>query len=81
MEVDYAHSLAALRQQVMALASITGVLVAALRQAGLMTGTLEALIASELSDAAASQSELARVEWGRMVAAVQKVAISSAGHE
>jgi hypothetical protein len=63
----------------MALASIMGVLVAALRQAGLMTNILEGLLASELADAAASQSELARVEWERMVAAVQKVATGAAG--
>jgi hypothetical protein len=79
MEEDHARDLAALRQQVMALASIMGVLVAALRQAGLMTNILEGLLASELADAAASQSELARVEWERMVAAVQKVATGAAG--
>jgi hypothetical protein len=74
MEEDHARSLSALRQQIMALASITGVLVAALRQAGLMTNTLEGLLASELADAAAAQSELARAEWERMLTAVQKVA-------
>jgi hypothetical protein len=79
MEEDHARDLAALRQQVMALASIMGVLVAALRQAGLMTNILEGLLASGLADAAASQSELARVEWERMVAAVQKVATGAAG--
>jgi hypothetical protein len=79
MEEDHARDLAALRQQVMALASITGVLVAALRQAGLMTNALEGLLTSELADAAAAQSELARVEWERMVAAVQKVATGAAG--
>jgi len=79
MEEDHARNLAALRQQIMALASITGVLVAALRQAGLMTNTMEGLLASELADAAAAQSEMARVEWERMVAAVQKVATGAAG--
>ncbi len=78
MEEDHARNLAALRQQIMALASITGVLVAALRQAGLMTNTMEDLLASELADAAAAQSELARVEWERMIAAVQKVATGAA---
>jgi hypothetical protein len=79
MEEDHTRNLAALRQQVMALTSITGVLVAALRQAGLMTNALEGLLASELADAAAAQSELARVEWELVVAAVQKVATSAAG--
>jgi hypothetical protein len=79
MEEDHARILAALRQQIMALASITGVLVAALRQAGLMTNTMEGLLASELADAAATQSDLARVEWERMVSAVLKVATGAAG--
>ena len=79
MEEDHARNLAALRQQIMALASITGVLVAALRQSGLMTNTMEGLLASELADAAATQSDLARVEWERMVSAVQKVATGAAG--
>ena len=74
---DHAQALAALRQQVMALASITGVLVAALRRAGLMNDGLEALLASGLTDAAAARSELARTEWGRMAAAVRKVASSA----
>ena len=79
MEEDHARNLAALRQQIMALASIMGVLVAALQQAGLMTNTMEVLLASELADAAATQSYLARVEWERMVSAVQKVATGAAG--
>jgi hypothetical protein len=78
MEEDHARNLTAVRQQIMALASITGVLVAALRQAGLMTDDLEGLLASELADAAAAQSELARAEWERVVAAVQKVAAGAA---
>ncbi|PPQ27318.1 hypothetical protein [Rhodopila globiformis] len=74
MADDLSQSLAALRQQVMALASVTGILVAALRRAGLMTEALEALLASGLADAAAAQSEQARGEWERIIAAVQKVA-------
>ena len=71
MADDFAPGLAALRQQVMALASVTGILVATLRRAGLMT---EALLASGLADAAATRSEQVRVEWERIIAAVQKVA-------
>jgi hypothetical protein len=74
MAEDQARNLAASRQQIMALASITGVLVAALRQAGLMTNALEGMLASELADAAAAQSEPVGVEWERIVAAVQKAA-------
>ena len=81
MEEDYARALAALRQQIMALASITGVLVAALRQAGMMTDGLEGLLTTQLADAAAAQSEQAGVEWERIVAAAQKVATGAAGTE
>ena len=63
----------------MALASITGVLVAALRQAGLMTNALEDLLTSGSANAATAQSELAGVEWERMVAAVQTVATGVVG--
>ena len=79
MEEDHARDMAALHQQVMALASITGVLVAALRQAGLMTNALDDLLTSGLANAATAQSELAGVEWERMVAAVQTVATGAVG--
>jgi hypothetical protein len=67
----------------MALASVTNILVGALRRAGLrwaglMTEALEALLASGLTDVAASRSEQVRAEWERIVAAVQKVAAGAA---
>ena len=63
MDKDYANDLAAMRQQIMALASIIGVLVTALREGGLMTESFEALLSSELAAAAATQSEQAQMEW------------------
>ncbi|MBV8574169.1 MAG: hypothetical protein JOZ58_03895 [Acetobacteraceae bacterium] len=78
MDKDYAKDLTAMRQQIMALASIIGILVTALREGGLMTENFEALLSSELADAAAAQSEQAQMEWERIVAAVQKVASATA---
>jgi hypothetical protein len=75
MADDSASGVAALRQQAMALASVTGILVAAVRQAGRMTETLPAF---GLTDAAAVRSEPARVEWGRFITAVRKVAAGAA---
>jgi len=75
---DLKQAVAALRQQVTALASVAGVLTAALRRAGLMTGELEALLTTGLADAATAQSEQAGAEWERVAAAVQKVAAVAA---
>ncbi len=75
---DLKQAVAALRQQVTALASVAGVLTAALRRAGLMTGELESLLTAGLADAATAQSEQAGAEWERVVAAVQKVALAAA---
>ena len=76
---DLRQGMADLRQQVVALASIVGVLTAALRRGGLMTAEFEALLASDLATAAAAQSEQARPAWDRIIAAVQKVAAAAAG--
>jgi len=75
---DLKQAVAALRQQVTALASVAGVLTAALRRAGLMTGELESLLTAGLADAATAQSEQAGAEWGRVVDAVQKIALAAA---
>jgi hypothetical protein len=71
---DFNQEAADLRQQVMALASIIGVLIAALRKGGLMTADFETLVASDLGTAAGAQSEQARPAWDGMIAAVLKVA-------
>ena len=75
---DLKQAVAALRQQVTALASVAGVLTAALRRAGLMTGELDALLTTGRADAATAQSEQAGAEWERVAAAVQKVAAVAA---
>jgi hypothetical protein len=77
---DFRQEAADVRQQVLALASITGVLIAALRKGGLMTANLETLVASDLAAAAGAQSEQARPAWDGMIAAVLKVA-AAAGAE
>jgi len=51
---DLNQAVASLRQQVKALASVAGVLLAALRQGGLMTPEFETLMSAELVDAAAA---------------------------
>ena len=53
---DLKQAVAGLRQQVKALASVAGVLLAALRRGGMMQPELEALLSSGLVEAAAAQS-------------------------
>lgn len=76
-EDDIRREVADLRQQVLALASVAGVLTAALRRAGLMTDELERLLAHELAAAAGAQSEQVRPAWERTVAAVLKLAAAT----
>jgi hypothetical protein len=74
---EFRQEVADLRQQITALASVVGVLTAALRRGGLMTAELEALLADGLASAAAGQSEQVRPAWDRTVAAVLKVAAAT----
>lgn len=77
---DLKHAVASLRQQVTALASVSGVLLAAVRGGGLMRPDLETLLSAELVEAAAAQSGRARPDWELMTAAVLKVAAATARH-
>ncbi len=76
-EEDVRQAVAGLRQQVKALASVSGVLLAALRRGGLMEPGLEALLSSELVEAAAAQSEQVRPDWELMISAVRKVSAAT----
>jgi hypothetical protein len=76
--IDPDHGTASLRQQVMALAAVSGVLLAALRRGGLMTSELEAMLARGLCDAAADKAESVRPDWEGVVAAVQKISSAAA---
>lgn len=75
---DLRQAVVSLRQQVKALASVSGVLVAALRRGGLMKPEFEALLSSELVEAAAAQSEQVRPHWDLMISAVRKVSAAAA---
>ncbi len=77
---DLKQAVSSLRQQVKALASVAGVLLAALRRGGLMRPELEALLSSELVEAAAAQSEQVRGDWELMVSAVRKVSTAAESH-
>lgn len=74
---DLKQAVASLRQQVKALASVTGVLLTALRRGGLMQPELEALLASELVEAAAAQSGQVRGDWELVVSAVRTVSAAA----
>jgi hypothetical protein len=76
-EDDLRQAVASLRQQAKSLASVSGVLLVALRRAGLMQPDLEALLASDLVEAAATQSAPVRGDWELMVSAVRKVAAAA----
>ena len=78
VDKELGHAVAGLRQQVKALASVTGVLLAALRQGGLMTPEFEALLSAGLVDAAAASSAEVRSDWAPVVSAVQKIAAATA---
>lgn len=77
---DLRKTVASLRQQVKALASVAGVLLAALRRGGLMRPELEALLSSELVEAAAAQSGQVRADWELVVSAVRKVSAVAENH-
>ncbi len=77
---DLKQAVASLRQQVKALASVAGVLLAALRRGGLVQPELEALLSSELVEAAAAQSGQVRGDWELMVSAVRKVSAAAENH-
>lgn len=75
---NLAQAVAGLRQQVTALASVAGVLLAALRRAGLMDPAYEALLSSEIVNAATAQSAQVRPDWDVVLSAVQKIAAATA---
>jgi len=77
---DLKQAVASLRQQVKALASVTGVLLTALRRGGLMQPELEALLSSELVEAAAAQSGQVRGDWELVVSAVRNVSAAAERH-
>ncbi len=81
MEDDPKQAGAGLHQQIRALVAVTGVMLAAMRRAGLMTPEDEELLSSGLVEAAASQSELVRRDWDLVVSAVQKISAATTGAE
>ncbi len=72
------QELATLRQQVRALASVSGVLLAALRRGGLMAAAPEELLSAGIVDAAAAASAEVRRDWQVVFTAVQGVAAETA---
>jgi hypothetical protein len=74
---DLRQAVASVRQQVTALASVVGVLLAAVRRNGLMEPAFETLLLTELVDAAAAQSEQVRSDWDFVISAVQKISATA----
>lgn len=72
-DVDLEQAVVGLHQQVRALASMTGVLLGALRRGGLMQSDLKAPLLSEVVEATASQPGQVRGDWELVVLAAWNV--------